>query len=982
MRMLARAAIGLLVLVLLTGVAPRHAAAQDDIGRLVGRPVASVAFEVEGRPVVLPPALVSIKTGDPFRLDVVREMETRLLVAGGYEDVQVAYTDTSAGLALLFRLTPRHPVTGIQFKGDTGLSETELRNLVTSRYAGIPAREQPAAVARVLERLMQDEGFPTALVESEVVMTHDPDRATLVLTVTAGPRSMIARTNVEGVSPMTDAQIIKDTRTEPGQPFRRAEVESRLADIEDALRRQEYYRAVAIIAGEPQPTEGGVLLNLQVDAGPKVTLAWEGMTVSSGLAEDLVPLRRLRSVDEDLLEDSDEAVVSYLRGQGYREASATHTRVEDGDRLVITMKVTRGLRYVVDALPVTGNAHVPLDTVRDILGVEAGQPYSDANLINGIRRLKAEYLRLGYYLVGIEQQDVEEVPGSRTAEQVRVRVPIAITEGPLARIGRVTLTGVSAALEPELRGLMESAPGAPYIRERDAADRARIETFYRDRGFESVAIEVRSTQAQASIPVVDVTFDVTEGPQIFVGDISVVGNERVSENDIRDEMVLKEGEPFGEANRRESQRRLIQMGVFRQVAIDDQARTGGETVAHVVVRVEEVPPNSVSYGGGVEGGRQVMTTGDGTSDDRLFFAPRGFFQIVRRNLFGKNRSIDFFTRVAPRPATNTADNFGFLEYRASTTYREPRAFHSNIEFTLGLASEQVARTGFNYARRSAALQILRPLKPGLVFTARYGLEHTRLFDVDPTFIEDEETQIALARLYPTARLTPLSSGIIWDRRDAIINPSRGTLASADVEVAGRAMGSQVGYAKVFMQASGFRPVNASRRTILAGRAELGLARGFARVAVDANGDPLFDEGMRPIMVNDLPISQRFFSGGGTTVRGFQRDRLGRPEVLTKDGLSIGGNGVLVFNGEVRTAIGRLYGADLGLAVFVDTGNVFQKAGDIDLTNLRQTIGFGFRYLSPLGPIRLDFGFKTDRQTYSGGGRERGWEYHFNIGEAF
>jgi outer membrane protein insertion porin family len=977
----ARAAIGAFVVSVLLGMTS-VATAQDDIGRLVGRPVTSVAFEVEGRPVVLPPALVSIKAGDPFRLDVVREMETRLLLAGGYEDVQVAYSETPGGLSLVFRLTPKHPVEGIEFKGDTGLSGTELKNLLSSRYGSLPAREQPAAVARVLERLMQDEGFPDARVEPEVVVTHDPDRATLVLTMAAGRRSIIARTNVEGVSPLTDAKIIDETDTAPGQPFRRVEIESHLADIEDNLRRQEYYRAVAIIAGEPQPTEGGVELTLQVDAGPKVTLVWEGLTVSSRLAEQLVPLRTLRSVDEDLLEDSDERIVSYLRSQGFREASASHTRVEEGDRLVITMRVNRGLRYVIDALPVTGNANLPLDTVRDVLGVEPGAPYSDANLINGIARVKAEYQRLGYYLVGINQLDVEEVAGSRTAEQVRVRVPIAITEGPLARIGSVTLTGVSASLEPELRRLIESTQGAPYIRGRDAADRARIETFYRDRGFEGVAVQVKSAQAAASPSAIDVTFDVTEGPQIFVGDISVVGNERVSENDVRDEMALKEGEPFGEADRRESQRRLIQMGVFRQVAIDEQPRTAGETVAHVVVRVEEFPPNSVTWGGGLEGGRQPLTTPDGTTDDRLFFAPRGFIQLVRRNLWGKNRSIDFFGRVAPRPATHTSESFGFLEYRASTTYREPRAFHSNTDITLGLASEQVARTGFNYARKTAALQMLRPLARGLAFTARYGLEHTRLFDVDPAFVADEEVQIALARLFPSGRLVPISSGIIWDRRDDLINPSRGTLASADVEVAGRAMGSEVGYAKVFVQAAGYRALNASRRTIVAGRAEVGLARGFSRIAVDENGNPLFDDRNQPVLVNDLPVSQRFFAGGGTTVRGFQLDRLGRPELLTKDGLSLGGNGLVVLNGEVRTVVGRLAGSDFGLALFTDIGNVFEKASDIDFTKLRMTMGFGFRYNSPLGSVRLDFGFKTDRQRFSGGGRERGWEYHFNIGEAF
>jgi len=153
-----------------------------------------------------------------------------------------------------------------------------------------------------------------------------------------------------------------------------------------------------------------------------------------------------------------------------------------------------------------------------------------------------------------------------------------------------------------------------------------------------------------------------------------------------------------------------------------------------------------------------------------------------------------------------------------------------------------------------------------------------------------------------------------------------------------------------------------------------MARGFERQKVDPDTGQL-------VTVADLPVSQRFFAGGSTTVRGFQLDRLGVPGILTSDGLSLGGNGVVILNGELRTTLHKLFGRDFGLAFFGDAGNVFAKAADIDLTQLRTAVGFGVRYNSPIGPVRLDFGFKTDRQIV-GGRRESGWEYHLNIGEAF
>ncbi len=85
---------------------------------------------------------------------------------------------------------------------------------------------------------------------------------------------------------------------------------------------------------------------------------------------------------------------------------------------------------------------------------------------------------------------------------------------------------------------------------------------------------------------------------------------------------------------------------------------------------------------------------------------------------------------------------------------------------------------------------------------------------------------------------------------------------------------------------------------------------------------------------------------------------------------------------LRAIVGKLFSRNLAVVGFVDGGQVFREAGDIDLGRLRGTAGFGFRYDSPLGPVRLDFGFKPNRMLYGNGRRERGWEYHLSIGEAF
>jgi outer membrane translocation and assembly module TamA len=132
------------------------------------------------------------------------------------------------------------------------------------------------------------------------------------------------------------------------------------------------------------------------------------------------------------------------------------------------------------------------------------------------------------------------------------------------------------------------------------------------------------------------------------------------------------------------------------------------------------------------------------------------------------------------------------------------------------------------------------------------------------------------------------------------------------------------------------------------------------------------------VVTDLPAAERFFAGGDNTVRGFAQDRLGEPATLDRNGLPTGGNALLIFNSEIRVPVWR----GLIAAGFLDAGNVFMRVSDLDLGGIRGAAGVGVRYLSPIGPIRVDLGFKLARQTFANGTREGRTALHITVGQAF
>jgi outer membrane protein insertion porin family len=546
-----------------------------------------------------------------------------------------------------------------------------------------------------------------------------------------------------------------------------------------------------------------------------------------------------------------------------------------------------------------------------------------------------------------------------------------------------SFVGSNRVPEPELRRVMRSQPDEPFIEADAAADRAALRTFYRNLGFLNAAVEI---VPQFSNDDQDITLTVTvaEEQQVVIGEITVVGNERVSTAAILDELNLIVGQPLGEAALANARVRLTDMGVFRRASVTVEDAGPGDSDARIVVSVVESPATSIGFGGGLEGETRNVQRDDDTIGSAFELSPRGFFEIGRRNLGGRNRAVNLFSRANLRPRSDT----DFFEYRVTGTYREQRAFRTDTTLLVGVTSEQAHRTSFNFIRRAVNGEVLRRISPRVSVSGRYGLDFTQLFD--ETFGDADKPDID--RLFPQVRLSTLSTGVTWDRRDNPLVPTRGTFATADVEIAARAIGSEVGYVKTVFQLSLFRSIGDTNRTVLALRGQAGLARGFERLVPEiADGEPVLDENGNPILrvIRDLPISKRFFSGGSTTVRGFPVDRLGVPieapldpvGVLNPNGLSIGGSAVVILNAELRRIVGRVFNRNLAVVGFLDGGNVFADTAAVDLSRLRTTYGFGVRYDSPLGPIRFDLGIKTERLVI-GTQRESGWEYHLSIGEAF
>jgi outer membrane protein assembly complex protein YaeT len=953
--------------------------------------IAEVRVEQEGRVLDdrLINGLIETTAGEPLSMREVRETLSHLTSLNRFEDIQVFQEPAAAGIRLRYVLFPLHPVDRMEFRGTLGVPEDDLRRVFTERFGEAPSAGRAQEITSALLAFYRDRGYAAAQIVPRIEETHNPDRATMAFEIRAGSRSSIGRVDVDEVD-SSGQPVLGGIPIAVGDPFDNEVILRELDRYIALLHTRGYYEARASHAFVFEP-DGTATVNISIDRGPVVSIAFAGDPLPEADRDRLVPVRSEGSADEDLLEDANAAIEEYLQARGYRDAAVEYARTEGEAAVTITYKIARGPRYVVDTVSIAGNLAIPTMQLAELVQVEPGEPYVQAQAGAGAAAMRNTYRSRGFTRADVRTTVVELPRDNDAAPGIdrHVEVRYAISEGPRTVVGSIGFEGNTVFAESQLRALMATVPERAYSESEIAQDRDRIDLEYRNRGYEAIVVTPVITLIDSGTRA-DVRFQIAEGQQVLVDHVIIVGNQRTSTETIEREVLLKPGEPLGYSARIETQQRLAALGLFRRVVVDE-LRHSGETRRDVLIQVDEAPPTTIGYGGGVEGGTRLRPTGDGgRAEERFEVAPRGFLEISRRNLWGKNRAVTLFTRVSlrsrdivlsregirlERPAESS---YGFNEYRVVGTFREPRLFDTRADGLVTGILDQAIRSSFNFVRREARAEAGVRFSTRYSLAGRYSYEHTRLFD--EKFTEDEKPLID--RLFPQVRLSKFSGSFIRDTRNDVIDPDGGTFIIVDAELAPRLIGSEVGFLRTFGQGFAYYRVPAARRLVLAFGARVGAAHGFRRTVARENEDglPVLGPDGQPVVdiVQDLPASERFFAGGDTTVRGFSLDRLGTDATISPTGFPTGGNGLVVLNGELRATIVGSFGA----VAFIDAGNVFLRATDLDFGALRAAAGVGVRYLSPVGPIRIDMGFKLDRRELSPGRLERRSVLHISLGQAF
>ena len=547
----------------------------------------------------------------------------------------------------------------------------------------------------------------------------------------------------------------------------------------------------------------------------------------------------------------------------------------------------------------------------------------------------------------------ETAAGSTESEPRRLlAVTIPISEGLQRRTVDLLIEGTDLPIDPALTENLALRPGGPFHPQLLTQTESMIRADYNSKGYESV--QVSSTlDWDDSETLVDVRIQVLEGSRSVVDRVILRGNQHTRSRVIRRSLGLSSGDTFNTDRLLESQRSLYGLGAFARVDVRRAPGTPFKGERDIIVDVQEANRNRITYGVGYD-------TENGAS---------GILGFTRSNITGRGTSGRFDLRLSQK------------DQLARLLAYQPFLGRFKLATTGSLFYIEEERGGdvpFDSKRRGGQLELERVgdySRVGLLYDYRW---------VRAIPIGDGEQIPDIERDFENVRISSLTPNYQLDHRDSPVDPTRGWTGGLQLEYAFPFLGAEEEFLKGFANYSHY--LNLGRIGVIAGNVRLGGIEPISAtpvVASDDDGELGPNECPSDQLQLCIPISERFFSGGRTTHRSYRRDRLGivgetLVELTDDEGnvtglTSIGGNGLFLINLDYRFPILGPVGGNL----FVDSGNVWADWRNIDFSEMKTGVGIGARYMSPVGLVRLDVGWKLDREAL-----EDSYVIFFSFGNPF
>ena len=981
----------------------------------------------------------------------------------------------------------------------TEITEDELRSRVTllepgKRLSELSLREGADAV----QVYLRDRGFYRAEVTYEQQLDASRTQATVLFHVRPGAHTQLETFDIR-IKDFDPAPIRASLKLQPGANFSQAALGDDIARIRQAIIGGGHL-APRIDEPDIRldSATNRISVKLTGSIGPRVEVHLEGYDLNEKRQRELLPVKREGSIEYSAIVEGARRVRNRLQEDGYFFAEVTPTctvmpplapppdavalqagaepdicQLINPDELansnvVINYEVTRGRRFKLTDIRIEGTNKLAIEDVIDDLRSQKANLLGILPIIGGLGRgytsqealdrdagvISARMRDLGYRRAAVNVRQGVSLEGENLI------ITFNVTEGPLTRVAGIETRGHQIYTATELRDVRCPASplpedsclinGGPFSRAAARSDGERIRANYARNGYIDAEVQLSVDElptAPNGDEQVRLVYNIKESDKVFINRIFVNGLVQTNKEALLEAIPLHEGDVLRGDDLAESERVLLNTtDAFRQVLIrtEDAGETsGGFKRKNVIIDVEERKSITTEY-----------IVGFSTDTGAL-----GGFEFRNANLRGQLRQGNVRTRFSrlqqlvrleyfdPRFRRYGEKSFAPLtlsvQYQRDTSVT--RFFRTTIDRgTNGIVQrfdeegkliDELGQSvkGPSINRLTLNLETQRDLELELTPSGaqrkrttlflRYNYEDVRLFNIGSLLISN------VLRPDQAVRLSRFGASFARDTRDRQFDPTRGDFLTVDYALALKNLGGNLSFNKLLLSYRRYQTVSRLRNTVFAASAQLGIANILH--PSDRN-----DNGVVDAADKRLPISERFFTGGSTSLRGFNFEEAGPrivapfctfgpqpgpvpntnppPDFLPPCGtfrnqkgeviqvnpftVPIGGNAMAVVNLEARVGITR----EVQVVPFYDGGNVFERARDLfgkgceagRDPNLCQkwthTVGLGLRFKTPLGSFGADYGYLLNPPEFVipqfGGGtaihRLKRSQIHFRFGQTF
>ncbi|HEY2232656.1 MAG TPA: POTRA domain-containing protein [Candidatus Angelobacter sp.] len=930
-----------------------------------GQRVSSVqlAGQPDGAPRSLR-ALVAQPENAPYSQAKVDETVAALKKSGNVKDVGVEVTPTAEGVTVLFILKPAYYFGVYTFpKAEKVFSYTRLLQVAGYSKQEPFAQEKVEEAESNLLEFFHRTGFFMATVEPKPQIDEKNRVVNVEYDIRLKRRAKFGNVILAGAPEQQTRKMsaslrsikarIKGAYIKPGKTYSLKKLTAATAFLQQQLGSQHFLAGrVKLVSTLYNPTTNRTDIKYDITDGPRIDIKLAGAHVWGRTQKKLIPMYQENSVDPDLVNEGAQDLTSYFQAKGFFDAKVQSKIQKDpSGGVTVLYQIEKGPRGKVEAIEFHGNDHFSdkdlkshvLVTKRTAWNPFSHGKYSEQLVRKSVKNIEGLYRGAGYSQVKVTPKVVDK-------EDNELQLAFQVEEGVRDVVESLQIEGNKALSRQELspKG-MSLEPGKPYSTELLTKDRNQIMATYLDKGFLNVIFRSKVDHTKDDPHHVHVIYEIEEGPQVHTASVDPVGANHTHPPIIARNVNIKVGKPLSETALLLGESQLYTLGAFDWASVDTRAPISDDPNAAVLVKLHESKRNSIAYGFGF----QVVNRGGSipsgtvalpglppigvpqsfTTSQQTFWGPEGSIEYTRRNFRGRAETIKL-----------TAFG-GRLDQRGAASWANPTIWNTGWSSTITLSAERTSENPIYTARLGGAgIQFERFLdknkQKSVIF--RYDFSRTTLSNITiPDLVSPQDENV---------RLSGVSASFTRDSRDNPLDAHKGIYESFQLGVNPAFLGSNTSFGRFLGQTAYYKSLNSDSSLVWANSVRLGMEHAFGGA--------------------HIPISELFFTGGGSTLRGFSLNGAGPqrqvsvcptsdPGCGVKITVPVGGEQLLIVNSELRFPLGisaPFVGGNLGGAAFYDAGNVYTSVSLKNVfTDVSHTAGFGLRYKTPIGPVRIDIG---------------------------